>query len=493
MSHQVVYRKYRSRNFLELKSQEHISSTLSRQIKNNAIGHAYLFFGPRGTGKTSTARIFAKTVNCLNPKEVDGILISCEECVSCQSFNTDEIDILELDAASNRGIEDARLLKDKVYTQPISHRYKVIILDEAHMLTREAVNSLLKIIEEPPEYIIFIFCTTEFHKIPITISSRCQRFKFSLASVDDITDKLKSIIKQEGKDIAEDKLRIIAKLAKGSFRDSESLLEQVFFNNDEDLLNDLFLLYSDNSIINSFTEALFTENLQVIWTILSDIERIQGDVTQLIDISLDTIKENYDAGKIKFEQYLDTIRLKGSLRNFSKEEFMFKYCNLHSIQQEKLPVIEPLSPTIVETLTENPKVEPKQERPSEKIVVPVTKVEQSREEPKKESHSVAISADTLIEFFKPKVGIYNILTKSKISFAKEGSVIIKVSSLLHKIFLEKNDIIQSILGQFKDIQNVEITGNSANNPETTNSSNAKSPDKDSKIKAAEEIFGSKFK
>ncbi len=223
-SYVVVARRYRPQGFGELIGQEHVSQALSNAIATHRVGHAYLFTGARGTGKTSTARIFAKALNCVNGPTAE----PCNQCDSCQSISTgDDVDVLEIDGASNRGIDEIRQLRQNVNVRPSRARFKIYIIDEVHMLTREAFNALLKTLEEPPEHVKFIFCTTEATKIPITILSRCQRFDFAGISTRAIFDRLRQIVEAEGVQAEDEALEVLARRAAGSMRDSQSLLEQL--------------------------------------------------------------------------------------------------------------------------------------------------------------------------------------------------------------------------------------------------------------------------
>ncbi len=221
--YQALYRKWRPLTFEDVSGQDHVSETLRNSIASGRIAHAYLFCGTRGTGKTSTAKIFSRAVNCENP--INGN--PCNECATCRGImNGSILDVYEMDAASNSGIDNIREIREEVIYTPTNSKFKVYIIDEAHMLTTEAFNALLKTLEEPPEHIIFILATTEAHKIPATILSRCQRFDFKRISVDEIEKRLSKVVKTEGIGITPDALELVAELADGSMRDGLSILDQ---------------------------------------------------------------------------------------------------------------------------------------------------------------------------------------------------------------------------------------------------------------------------
>lgn len=223
MSYTALYRKFRPQNFEDVKGQEHIVTTLRNQMKADRIGHAYLFCGTRGTGKTTVAKIFAKAVNCENP--VDGS--PCGNCPTCRSIaEGTSMNVIEIDAASNNGVDNIRQIREEVTYRPTEGKYKVYIIDEVHMLSAGAFNALLKTLEEPPAYVIFILATTEAHKIPITILSRCQRYDFHRISIDTITERLAELMQAENVDVQERALRYVAKAGDGSMRDALSLLDQ---------------------------------------------------------------------------------------------------------------------------------------------------------------------------------------------------------------------------------------------------------------------------
>lgn len=236
MSYMALYRKFRPAEFGDVKGQEHIVTTLKNQIKAERIGHAYLFCGTRGTGKTTVAKIFAKAVNCEQP--IDGN--PCGECAACRSIAAGtSMNVIEIDAASNNGVDNIREIRDEVAYSPTEGRYKVYIIDEVHMLSIGAFNALLKTLEEPPSYVIFILATTEAHKIPVTILSRCQRYDFRRISAETITARLKELTQAEGVSAEEKALRYVAKAADGSMRDALSLLDQcIAFYLNQDLTYD---------------------------------------------------------------------------------------------------------------------------------------------------------------------------------------------------------------------------------------------------------------
>lgn len=220
-----LYQKYRAKNFDEIVGHEIVKKILIEALKTNQISHSYIFFGTRGAGKTSISRIFARALNCQSRSDNYN---PCNNCDSCKaSLSGNHPDIIEMDAASNRGIDDARSLKESILNLPSLGKYKVYIIDEAHMMTKEAFNALLKTIEEPPEHVVFIFCTTEVRKVPITIISRSQVFTLRNATIAELKDKVNFILKSENVSMDEESVELICKLGNGSYRDTESLLEKV--------------------------------------------------------------------------------------------------------------------------------------------------------------------------------------------------------------------------------------------------------------------------
>ena len=257
MSYTALYRKFRPDTFEDVKGQDHIVKTLRNQIKADRIGHAYLFCGTRGTGKTTVAKILARAVNCEHP--VDGN--PCNECASCRAIASGaSMNVIEIDAASNNGVDNIREIREEVAYPPTEGRYKVYIIDEVHMLSIGAFNALLKTLEEPPSYVIFILATTEAHKIPVTILSRCQRYDFRRISQETILKRLEDLMEKEQVDAEEKALRYVAKKGDGSMRDSLSLLDQcIAFYLGEKLTYDRVL-----EVLGAVDTDVFSELLRLV-------------------------------------------------------------------------------------------------------------------------------------------------------------------------------------------------------------------------------------
>ena len=285
--HKALYRVYRPKTFEDVVGQEHIVKTLKNQIKNNNIGHAYLFSGTRGTGKTSTAKIFARAVNCLNPINEE----PCNECEICvDTLNDNIMDIVEIDAASNNSVDDIRELRESVKYTPSKAKYKVYIIDEVHMLSQGAFNALLKTLEEPPSYVIFILATTEPHKIPATILSRCQRFDFKRVSSKDIASRMAYICKKENIEAEEKALSLIARNSQGALRDALSILDQCMsFGNEKIEYNDVIELLGTVNIDELFelSQSIIDENTKKSLQILNEFIIWGKDIRNLINDLID--------------------------------------------------------------------------------------------------------------------------------------------------------------------------------------------------------------
>jgi len=303
MSFLSLYRKYRPEDFNDLIGQDHVVKTLKNALKNDRVAHAYLFAGPRGTGKTSTAKVFAKALNCSNPGEN---LEPCGECTSCRRISEgSSLDVIEIDAASNRGIDEIRELREKVKFYPGEGQYKVYIIDEVHMLTKGAFNALLKTLEEPPDSVVFILATTEPHKVITTIISRCQRFDFSLLTLSDIKKRLKYIVEREGYEIETEALDILARNARGGMRDGISLLDQAI----------------------SFTDGSLSS---------AEIGRMLGRISRdklkqfLIEISRQNSQKALMILDEELESGLGIERLSDELVSYCRELLLVKECGVNS-------------------------------------------------------------------------------------------------------------------------------------------------------------------
>ena len=309
--YQALYRKYRPKDFDSVVGQDSIIKTLKNSIINNNFSHAYMFFGSRGTGKTTVSKIFARNVNCLNPK--DGL--ACGKCENClDSFSNECVDIIEIDAASNNGVDEIRELRNNIHLVPNKLKYKVYIIDEFHMLSDGAFNALLKTLEEPPEHVIFILATTDPQKVPETIVSRCQCFSFKRISTDVIISKLSEIVKAEKIKIDDDVLKKIALLSDGGLRDSiVSLDKLVSYTSDKitiDDFNDLNGIISDQDV-HSFLSNIFSNNIDKVLLSINDFNSCGKNliqiIIQIINYSRDLIVDYYLNGT-ELEFSLDLLQ-----------------------------------------------------------------------------------------------------------------------------------------------------------------------------------------
>lgn len=342
MAYTALYREWRPKIFKDVVGQSHVTVTLKNQINNNRIAHAYLLCGTRGTGKTSTAKILAKAVNCLNPQEGE----PCNECEMCKKINSGiEMDVVEIDAASHNKVENIRDIIDEVKYPPREGRFKVYILDEAHMLTSGAVNAFLKTLEEPPEYVIFILATTDPQKLPITILSRCQRFDFKRIKSDDIFDRLLRITKEQGVHAEDKSLKLIARMSDGAMRDALSILDQAISmgngNVEYNQIISMLGLVTNENLIN-LTEAIIEKNIEKALLLIDEVVLSGKDInlfvkdmiqhfrnTLMVKVSknpeevLDMSRENISlineqSRKILIEEIMRCIRILQEAENQSK-------------------------------------------------------------------------------------------------------------------------------------------------------------------------------
>lgn len=281
--YQALYRKYRSKTFDEIVGQDQVINSIKYQVKNSTVSHAYIFSGTRGTGKTSTAKILARAVNCEHP--VDGN--PCNECETCKSIlRGTNLDVVEMDAASNNGVDDIRDLREKAFYPPSTSKYKVYIIDEVHMLSKGAFNALLKILEEPPKHLIFILATTEIERVPQTILSRTQRYSFKRISVDTISKNISEIISKEGRSIDEAGIDLIAQMADGSMRDAVSLLDRVVAVNDKQISYDRIIevlgVTTEDTLFELATSILNSDASSIIMSV-ANLADDGKDMMVLID------------------------------------------------------------------------------------------------------------------------------------------------------------------------------------------------------------------
>ena len=310
---QALFRKYRPSDFDKLYGQDNIVNILKNQIKNNNISHAYIFSGTRGTGKTSTAKIFAKAVNCLDPQDGN----PCNKCENCKSIIEEKtMDIVEMDAASNRRIDDIRQLRDQVIYPPTTLKYKVYIIDEAHMITNEGFNALLKVMEEPPKHLIFILATTEIEKIPETILSRTQRFEFKSISTNDIKSQIDVILDRENIKIEDRAKDIIANVASGAMRDALSVLDQVISIGKDEITTsevyDLLGLFSDEIKI-AYCKYIFEKDIKGLLSLI-DTEIDKGKnpnnfIKEVIQFFKDLIYAKIGIKNLEFSDLINDISL----------------------------------------------------------------------------------------------------------------------------------------------------------------------------------------
>ena len=314
MGYTALYRKFRPQTFEEMVGQEHITRTLRNQIMANRVGHAYLFNGGRGTGKTTSAKVLARAINCLNPQDGE----PCNECEICKSaLNGSLTDIVEMDAASNNSVEDIRSIREEVNFLPTKAKYRVYIIDEVHMLSQGAFNALLKTLEEPPEHVKFILATTEPQKLPATILSRCQRFDFKRISNEDIIKRLEIVCKESNIEITKQALNIIASLAEGAMRDALSILERCVQdgenNIDEDKIKELVGI-PKITYIHSITEAIIKYNID---EAMESITKVLDEGKDLNNLLWEIIKYIKDILMVKTGQNL-TIYNENDFANLKK-------------------------------------------------------------------------------------------------------------------------------------------------------------------------------
>ncbi len=331
MAFVVTARKWRPKKFSEVVGQGHVTNTLKNAIKENRIAHAYLFTGPRGVGKTTTARLLAKALNCNNPVNQE----PCNECETCNSIqNSQSLDIFEIDGASNRGIDEIRTLRESVKYAPTKSKYKIYIIDEVHMLTRESFNAFLKTLEEPPEHTIFIFATTDVHKVPLTIISRCQRYDFRRIQLDTIKETLAKIAAAENIEIDDTTLTIISKKADGALRDAESYFDQVVSYCEGKITHETvtqMLNLIDEEIYFKITDAVLEKNYRAVFEVSKTLYENGWDFVDFMDGLIEHFRNILTVvvtGKASFTETADVYKEKYvSYKNKFSEGDMLRLLN----------------------------------------------------------------------------------------------------------------------------------------------------------------------
>lgn len=440
---QVLYRKYRTQTFDELVGQEHISKILKNAVKKDSLSHAYLFTGSRGTGKTSTARILVKAINCLNRCSDGNPCNKCDNCIAITAARF--LDLIEIDAASNRGIDQIRDLKEKIEFSPVEGKYKTYIIDEVHMLTAEAFNALLKTLEEPPEHAIFILATTDVHKLPPTILSRCQRYDFRLGSEDEIRKLLKDVAKKEKLKIADTGIDILVHNAKGSFRDALSLLDVVYSGQiesekpDEISENEIrtVLGIPDSTMVYYLLEKIVLNDKVAALEMMSEIDRKGINLQQFAKYTLLMLREilvQKMQENLKLEEYSFAKNLSISDVIMLINHFLVAQRNL---KNSPLPILE--FEIIIGSVNMGEVVEKKVE---EKIVESkAPKVEKKEKQKQKDTNldikTIKKDWKVLTKKIKPANGhLFAFLESVNILNFDDGKLIMEVPFQFHKDRIE---------------------------------------------------------
>lgn len=448
----VLYRKYRSQNFDQLIGQDHITKLLKNAVKSDQISQAYLFVGSRGTGKTSTARILAMAVNCKNPLEDGNPCNKCERCLAVSEGNM--MDLIEIDAASNRGIDQIRELKEKIEFSPVEGRYKVYIIDEVHMLTTEAFNALLKTLEEPPAHVIFILATTDVHKLPPTILSRCQRYDFRLGTDSEISEVLTRACKEEGLEIENEAVKILVQSAKGSYRDALSFLDVVYSGQEKDQKKiteaevKSILGLPDFDKVVSLLQSLFVGDGKKALGVIEELEKKGVNLQQFTNYTLEILRQVL-VGKIKgklekeFEIFKDwDVRTIHKLVNlFLEAENRIKYASNQTL------VLEMIIPEMMKENIQNEikivntdvkkKIAPQEEIPKE-----IAEDSEEEEGGDDDSDEVCLEDikkrwDGFVNEVKPFNGhLYAFLGGAKLIDFKDGVLNMEVPFAFHKERIE---------------------------------------------------------
>ncbi|MEN3014276.1 MAG: DNA polymerase III subunit gamma/tau [Endomicrobiia bacterium] len=470
MSYLVLARKYRPQNFSDIVGQDHIITTLKNALKSKKIWHAYIFAGMRGTGKTTTARVLAKALNCLNPTQDFEPCNTCQNCIEITQGNS--VDVIEIDAASNRGIDDIRALRETVKYVPANSKYKVYIIDEAHQITDAAFNAFLKTLEEPPSYVVFILATTEFNALPLTIVSRCQVFKFKPISSNIIFERLKYVLTKENKlqKITDDALKIIAEASNGSVRDALSLLDQILSYTetyevvDSNLVKEIFGI-TPNEIIEKYIELIIESDIKKIINYVNEIYYsgvdfyqfskdlleffrallyAKSDVTQNFNLPVSKFKDSFTTTHI-IASIQQLIRLTEEIKRTDYPKILFELYTI-KLTQQYIDINEIIKN--LETFQTLP-TQPQQQTTSQTKIEP--KKESSPETKKPLENFEKIWENVLETIKKEKPLSYPILASSEVVLNND-TLTIFLPNKYTKIALEKHNLkLENFLKEFLDI------------------------------------------
>lgn len=464
MKYLALYRKYRPSRFEEISGQEGVVGVLKNAIKTGRISHAYLFCGPRGTGKTTTAKLLAKMVNCTNP--IDGE--PCGKCESCLSiFNNTNDDIIEIDAASNNGVDEIRELRDKINLVPSNSKYKVYIIDEVHMLTVGAFNALLKTLEEPPSHVIFVLATTETYKVPLTISSRCQKFRFDKITVDNIVKRLEEICNIEKIVVSSDILNEIARLTDGGMRDAINLLDQlVSYKGNDITINDVYDITGlvSYEIIYELLLSSYNKDMSSIVKILDDINYSGKNISKFIEEIILFLKDVLVYKNITdYSLNLDKLNKVKEISDLYDNNLIYNYVNelnnvLNNIKNSSYPLLL-LEVALIKLVN----LEKKEESILEKVNVKESKNNVKAE---KNTSNMSIKNDIIKEDVFPKLSNEELKHISYLKEVRVNNAFVSANKSLLNKFKEKwslvfeyltNDKYANIVGLLKDV-NVVVAG-----------------------------------
>ena len=467
MNYKVLYRKYRPDDFDNLVGQDSVKTILQNSIKNNKIAHAYIFAGPRGTGKTSTAKIFAKTINCLDNK--DGI--ACGKCDNCENFAT-STDIIEIDAASNNGVDQIREITNNVKLAPTMFKYKVYIIDEVHMLSQSAFNALLLTLEEPPQHVIFILATTNIENVPVTILSRCQRFDFKKINIEDIVARLQFVVKEEKIKADTDALSEIAYISDGGMRDALSILDQLSKEEDKITLDTVINKVGSVSIksIEKLLDYVEKNDAKNIINQINEYRRSSLDykliTKKIIDIAVKKAKDIVESGKstrLSFKDYKQLVlNLTDCLNKINVNVDAYSLIELTLLEYVNLPVESEKAetPVIIEEIKKD-----KEDKVSKPDFIDI-RINNCFVDAKKEYKINAI--EKWSQFIKEidNKKIKGIIIDSKVEMASESIYVIsvpnhvvdefndnniKITSCYKKIFKEEIKVVGVTLEKWKSV------------------------------------------